>query len=366
MSEDSLDKIIQLMEDEKFSEAIPLLDHEIARGTKDPMFHGLKAMSLLELGEDTEAALKEANLAYSMSTNHLFKYVKGWAMAANGEARDGLKLINQAANEDPENTEYLIKLAEIYEDEGQSKDALKAIIRAQKIDPDDVRIGMIKAGLLNANKRPQEAVKELESIIERYPEFDYAYFVQAESYMIMNDLDNARKSIDLAIEHQINPDPEFYERSAQLYALTGNYDKSLEDIDRAANLAASEDELQSYLLQKGKILMMSGNDQGALDLFTTLSSEKPDEAMYLFGLIDVLSDMKRFNDIENMISDRQFTEGLSKMIRAYAGIESLNNADMNSEAFLNSLTTDLKDRPLEWNLLFIIMNAMIMDEDQED
>lgn len=358
MQSDPLEEIFAMMDDEKYEEVLDKVGRMILTDNENPVLHAVKAMALMELGTDSETALKEADTAYRKSQEAFFKYVRGWALSENGDAKEGLKLLNQASNEDPDNIPYLIKLAEVYEDEGKSQDALKAIIRAQRIDPEDVRLSLMKAGYLNTLERAREAVTELKHINSKYPEFDYAYFILSESYLLLDDLNSAKTAIDTAIKLSKQPDPEYYERSAQIRIAQGDLEDAISLLDRSMSVAGSDDERVVYLLEKVKALSFAGKADEGEKILRDEYGKNSENALYYYSLIDNLADQGKKEEIEQLINERSLPKSLATLIRVYTGL--YENPDENAvESALSSLHDEINQSDFNLTLSQVLFDAML-------
>ena len=365
MQSDPMEEIFGMMDEERYEEVLDKVEKMISTDKENPLPHAVKAMALMELGTDSEAALREADIAYKKSQDAFFKYVRGWALSENGDIKGGLKLLNQASEQDPENIQYLIKLAEVYEDDGKSQDALKAIIRAQRVEPDDVRLALMKAGYLNTLERAREAVTELKRINSKYPEFDYAYFMLSESYLLLDDLKNAETAIDSAIKLSKTPDPEYYERSAQIRIAEGDLDNAISYLDRAMGAASSDDEKVIYLLEKVKALSFAGKADEGEKILRDEYQKNSENALYYYSLIDNLSDQGKKEEIEQLIHDKSLPESLATLIRVYTGIYEKPDEDA-VESALSSLHDDINQNDFNLTLSQILFDAMLASAGKEE
>ncbi|MEM0157395.1 MAG: hypothetical protein QXN26_04945, partial [Thermoplasmataceae archaeon] len=358
MQPDPVEELFGMMDDEKYEEVLEKVDKMIAADNENSLLHALKAMALLELDKDSETALKEANIAYRKSQEPFFKYVRGWALSENDNLKEGLKLLNQASEEDPDNIQYLIKLAEVYEDDDRPQDALKAIIRAQRVEPDDVRLALMKAGFLNTLERSREAVTELKRVNSKYPEFDYPYFILSESYLLLDDLKNAENAIDTAIRLSKQADSEYYERSAQIRIAGGDLENAISSLDLAMNAAGSDEERVIYLLEKVKAMSFAGKADEGERILRDAYEKNSENALYYYSLVDNLSDQGKKDDIEQLIKERNLPDSLATLIRVYTGI--YEKPDESSvESSLSSLHDDINQNDFNLTLSQILLDALM-------
>ncbi len=365
MEPDPVEELFGMMDEERYEDVLKKVEKMIAVDKDNSILHALKAMALLELNMDSETALKEANIAYGKSQEPFFKFVKGWALSENDNIKEGLKLLNQASDQDPDNVQYLIKLAEVYEDDDRPQDALKAIIRAQRIEPEDVRLALMKAGFLNALERAKEAVAELKRVNSKHPEFDYPYFILSESYLLLDDLKNAENAIDTAIKLSKQADSEFFERSAQIRIAGGDLEKAIASLDMAMDAARSDEEKVIYLLEKVKAMSFAGKADEGEKILRDAYEKNSENALYYYSLIDNLSDQGKKDDIEQLIKVRNLPDSLATLIRVYTGI--YENPDESSvESALSSLHDDISQSDFNLALSQILLDALMANAARDE
>ena len=357
MDDKNLEELFGLLDNENFQEALTRVEKLMKDSGDDPYLHAIKAICLLELDMDPKKAVAEAKMAYSAQKEPFMKYVLGWATAVNGDLKEGIKLLNAAVSEDPENIEYLIKLAELHEENDDLQNALKSIIRAQKVSSDDMRLMLLKSGVLNKLGRHKEAVYEINRAINLAPNFDYAHFLLAQTYAASGDSGAARKSLQDAIRLSSSEHPEYHELMAEFDLEEENFVGALTNLDRAIS-GSSGDEQIGYILEKSKVLDYSGRENESLDLIESIYKRDPTNPLVAFGLIDFHSSHKRNAELDKLMSDMNLSEPIREIVRFYSGQRN----EVDQEGFIKLLSSARDasgDDPFQSEILEMIIETMI-------
>lgn len=358
MDETTLEKITSMIYDGKYQSAVTEIETILRTETDEPLLHALLSLCLLESGDESSRALSEANAAYRMSQEPFMKYVKGWAMSAGGDIKGGLKYLNMASSEDPENVQYLVKLAEVQESQEDLNGALKSIIRAQKIDGDNIQISILKAGILNKLERHSEAKSELRRAIDRKPDFDYSHFIMAETLIALNEMEGAESEVSEAIRLSGGSYSEYHEMLAGIQLARNRPDLALGSIDDAISHALSDDESHGYQLEKARILESLERPQEAEIIVKSLYGNQRDSPLMFFALIDFLANQKRKDEMESLLAERQLPDKLVDLVRFYAGYGRVQE----SEELINLIsesTIDVGEDPFLREFVEILLEVLL-------
>ncbi len=150
----------------------------------------------------------------------------------NKEYKASVKLLKQRIRESPENIDHLYKLANVYFLEGKAKRAIKTLVRIEDHYGISDKITMLKANIYEKEKEYLKARREVEKLIEVFPE-SIEFHVVAAELALKND--NTDVAADLYEEV-------FELDSLNIYALTNltdyyrqkeAYSKSLYYLERS-------------------------------------------------------------------------------------------------------------------------------------
>ena len=354
--------ILKHIEDENYENALDDINTHLSKNGNDSDAHALKSMVLLEMGNNSKEALNEANIALRIDDFHFYRFLAGSAMLELNLIEDAIKTLQKAADEYEEEPDYFIKLASAYEIKGDNNSALKAIIRAIKVDPENGDLKIMKASLLNALDREKEALSELRKLKEKEPKMPGIYFIEAESYMNLENVAEAEKSILKAIEYMKSaPVPEYLERAAEIEILLRKPDEAMEFVDKALALDKENDKLK---LIKGSILIDFGRGDEAMDFAFDEYRKNRENPILSFMLIDILAeteDSKKFNEF---LEEAKFPESLAILSKLYAGME-LDIPDSELSPILSKLSSDVNGN-IYFEELAAILYENIFEDDESD
>ena len=208
----------------------------------------------------------------------------------------------------PELTETLCNMGIAYLHSGHWDDAEPIFLRVLSINPDDVEWSLIinspfllsthrsyiaksQYSLMliyqrdarqfdNYKKYLEEALKSYSQLIDVYPadKLFYADLKTRKAYLFVVEgkIDEAEACLKEAYEmDSVNTAPSMaycLNDLAGLYAMTRNFTKAIETIDRAISFMPQE---ANYYDTKGEILLMKGDEQGALEIWKKVLELNP-------------------------------------------------------------------------------------------
>jgi len=275
---------------------------------------------------------------------------------------DAIKLLQSAADEYENDSDYLIKLAEAYERRNDLKLALKAIIRGLKIEPDNTELIAMKASLLVDLSQEREALVELNRLKKISPELAYAYYIEAEAFSRMEKFQDAKKSISKALELSKNePNADYFERASDVEAFMENYDSAISNIETAIKL---EPENERFKLIKGSILLESGKNEEAKSYALAVSGEEPTNPVLSFMVIDVLSTLEDKENFEKYLKEMKFPDSMVTLSKLYFGMEDEISNENIQETLMN-LSKEVKGNEFYEELTQLVYTNLIDKADEE-
>ena len=179
-----------------------------------------------------------------------------------------------------------------------------------------------KAYLFFHNKRNEEAIINIQIAIEKYDpkkknsleNYDIAdfYYLQGLIYRRMNNLEQALKSFDKAIELRKNFSECFYEKGA-IYLDKKNFKKCLELEDEAIKC---DNQNHFAYFKKAECLMAMKNNKEALKYFESAISINSKNGKYFYNKGKCLYELKRKNDAMYSF-DKAIQIGTNNLIESY-------------------------------------------------
>ncbi len=207
--------------------------------------------------------------------------------ADQGNFKEAIDVFKKALEVNPESPRILEQLAYTYEQSKDYKNAIETYQKALKTDEDslDLRKGLAQA-LLEDGQQDQ-AEKEYLRILEADPDEGMAYLRLGQIYRKRQDFDKALENFNKANSILINSiEVPFY--IATLYEELGKFEKAEERFDHLLKLTAKQDRKYSepeaqnrgiFLTHAGYVAQQLGKFSKAVDYFTELKSLSPELAL---------------------------------------------------------------------------------------
>lgn len=213
--------------------------------------------------------------------------------------------------------------------QGDYDKALSAFLEAQKIDPDHPIIVRHLYRILSNLGRPQEAIQQLEYLLEKNPKDKAIKYRLAQSYRRNNQLDYAEKIVREAAEVDKFP-PAIYEYGT-IQLFKGNFEEAESNLLEANKLFLKEEGVYKYWvfinlsiaqLRLKKIAESKTNAAKAIEITTKLLKTAPKNPQYLanYALAKFISK----EDLDDAINSLETSLSLSLPVEiARSGMEKL-------------------------------------------
>lgn len=300
-----------LLREKKFDRALERARGFVRDKPKEPMTHLLLGLALegkgdLERARDAyEAALEanpeyffaEANLArldlragavdvargrfasIAKRTDNNAQVLLGLAQMAEqqGYVDEGLRLVRQAQEENPEVVEPYLLLVEYYLRTGQEPEALSIAQEAAAVKKDDPRVQIVLGRAQVAAGESKEGLVTLRGVTERYPQSADAYYQLGAAQIQTGDTNDARHSLTQALELQ----PTHLTAALAL----GDLELAAKNLDNALNVArkvqqSHPDVVAGYILH-GNVLMARSQPREAAVAYQVALERSPDSKTVL-------------------------------------------------------------------------------------
>ena len=150
---------------------------------------------------------------------HIARYGLAYALAMNDKAAHGLDTLRPMQNAFDDSLLFAASQAELMIKAGETEQALSFLGRQLKLNPDNAPLSMLKAQALTADQRYAEATEVLKRQSVLHPEDYDVWFELAEIAGLADDI------------------MQVHVARAEFFALTGDFEGSLKQLEFAANLA---------------------------------------------------------------------------------------------------------------------------------
>lgn len=162
-----------------------------------------------ELAQDGQlkAALEHSNYLREHDSTPIYQAIAAKAAASPPQERAELLQAYQALNlKYPEDTEILVGLGLLYQQQNQLEPALSAARKALKLDEELMPAIILETRLLALMDRPDEALKRVSTLLQRHPDNDRLR-LQYARLLASTDLEQAKEQFTELLLHNPN-DPE--------------------------------------------------------------------------------------------------------------------------------------------------------------
>ncbi|KRX00754.1 Protein kinase-like domain [Pseudocohnilembus persalinus] len=195
---------VELMENNKFEEAVKNFDQAIKLNPKQFLFFYFKAKCLQILGKPKEA-MKQIDESLKLSPQDPSSmFLKAQILDNDfNDSNKAIKLYEQALKLDEKNQDIIMGIAVALGKQGKSKQALEQFDKAIAINPDDPIAHFEKAYYLTMIRKQREAIEEFNKVLEKDPDNADALLHKGNNLGQLGYLREALKYINRAIE--INP-----------------------------------------------------------------------------------------------------------------------------------------------------------------
>jgi tetratricopeptide (TPR) repeat protein len=254
-------------EDQRYDEALTLIDKVIAKNPNDLVLRYERAMILVDAGR-TGAAEKELR---SVTTKYPDFY--------DAQRILGRLLFDRAGN-----------------DRTRIDDALSHLQAAFRVNPDDIATGMAVAQILLATSRNAEAERVLATLLERVPDQRGINYTYAQVLTKLGRGDESKQYL----EHAVLVDPTFGPAILQLveiYQQSGEWQKAADVLQPLINDDPANLDLQR---QQAYFFLRSGQPEKARASFKALLDTDPKDARSLFYMAEALNDLEQYEQAEKI------------------------------------------------------------------
>ena len=159
----------------------------------------------------------------------------------------------------------LERIANCYEEDGQYDVCLSVIEKALDMEPDKRSLWTMKANALYEMGKTKEAIAEWDSILVKYPDYDWGYYRRGWFKEAVDDIDGAIEDFTISL----TLDPEYvhsYISRANMYEKQGKKELAKADYEKIIEIESTPDdyEVSMYAYQA------LGNNDKAIEVMDTL------------------------------------------------------------------------------------------------
>lgn len=300
-----------LLREKKFNRALERAHGFVRDKPEEPMTHLLLGLALegkgeLERARDAYEDALEANPEYFFAevnlarldlragavdaarsrfasiaerTDNSAEVLLGLAQMAEqqGYVDEGLRLVRQAREENPDVVEPYLMLVEYYLRTEQEAEALSAAQEAAAVKKDDPRVQVSLGRAQVAAGKANEGLATLRGVTERYPQSADGYYHLGAAQIQTEDTNDARHALTKALE---------LEPAHLMAALAlGELEMATKNLDNALNVARkiqqSHPQVAAGYILHGDVLMAQSQPRAAADAYKNALERAPDSKTVL-------------------------------------------------------------------------------------
>ena len=243
------------------------------------LFNGCKS-------SETALSKSESGSEIALSTQELRSFqlafydgLRAKILENNEEAKN---LFEKALEIDPSNGATLFELAQIYAQDNQYGTATSYAERAYASDKNNRWYGQILAQLYGETGRWNDAIKVMQSLIERDPD-NYENYYRLGSLLSAQGENKAALTLLDQVEERFGPSEDLSMQRQMIYIELKQYDLALAEANR---LIAAHPEEVRYMGIKAEILEKAGRNDEATALYQEMLGMDPENGLVLLALYE--------------------------------------------------------------------------------
>jgi tetratricopeptide (TPR) repeat protein len=281
-----------LFSNNKYQEAIEVLNKILKMNPKDKVALSNKGSTLLILGKYDEA-LETFNEALEINPkNELILLNKGFALVSLGKYEKAIETFNKALEINPKYEYALLNKGWAFGCLGMYEEAFETFNEALEINPkNELTLSNIGGALVSLGKY-EEALENLNEALEINPKHEYALLNKSLVLKNLGKYEGALETVNKVLE--INPKHEYalLNKSLVLKNL-GKYEGALETVNKVLEINPKH---EYALLNKGSVLENLGKYEGALETFNKVLEINPKHENTLTNKALLLMELERYDE----------------------------------------------------------------------
>lgn len=185
----------------------------------------------------------------------------------------------------------LERIANCYDDDGQYDMCLKTLEKALDMEPNRRSLLSMKANTLYELGRTKEAIEQWDSILIKYPDYDWGYYRRGWFKEGINDIEGAIEDFTISI----TLDPEYsyaYESRANMYDKQGKAELARADYEKMIELEPTPEDYKISMYAYQAL----GNNEKAIEIMDTILMRDSTRAGAYYEAACLYSRMKRVDE----------------------------------------------------------------------
>lgn len=242
----------------------------------------IAATELAQSGQ-LQDAFKHSEKLLELGSTPIFQNIAVRASQATDTQRESLLgQFNRLLGEHPENTQLLVGKGFLLQQQGKAQNALVEVEKALLLEANNIAAAVLKAQLMYELDRPEEALGQLLSVLQKNPQ-NRRLRLQYARILARVDLEKAQEQFQLLVR-QSPDDSELLLSLALVANELGNTSLARESLTRLLDMGEQRDSAHYYL---GEIESREDNSDAALKHYQQVE-KGPDYLPALSRALDIL------------------------------------------------------------------------------
>ena len=281
----------------KKTDAVRLVEQILKEDPKDNDATAMRASLLLQSGtkDQVDSAVTDLQSAVARTPqNHVMRLSLAKAFLARGDSDQARVQLQEALKLRPDFQIAKIALSQLFLQKQEFGKALEYANQILSYDPNEVRGRLLRATALYGSKDLNGARKDLDFILERFPNLNDALYMKALLSLEVGEKDKAQATFEKMMK--VNPsDPRGMLGTVESYLQMGKGDLAVKAIEAELAKAPERNDIRNALANTA---VRVGNYERALPEFLKLLATTPKDASVVLRLAEVY---KRMGDDANAI-----------------------------------------------------------------
>lgn len=221
---------------------------------------------------------------------------------------ESLKLYNELASEDPKDFQVHLRISEIYRQKHDFNNARAALTKAKQLDKDNLEVRYDEVNLLEAEGKPEEAIRTLQAILDETVKKSYTASEKNSRAMLLERLGTLYRGVGQypqsveAFRRISELDPENGARAAvqiiDAYRMAKDFSKAREEADAA--LKKYPNERMVKLVHASLLADIGKTEQAVAELRGMLNGERDRETQ--LSIAQVYEKAKQFEQMRQALA----------------------------------------------------------------
>ena len=260
-------------------------------------------------------------------------FSKGLECKYKEDTQGAIKYFEEALGFMPDDAASMFELSEQYVKAGRVEDGFAMIRKAAELDPENKWYQMRLAVFCRTTQQFDEYIKIYEALTVKYPGDVEMLSALIDAYLITENYDKAIEKLDL-LEKQAGVNPLVSEQKIEIYQRQGKTKKVISELER---LISENPENTRYYNMLAKVYMENGKEKEAVKLYNQIKVIDPTDPYINISLLEYYEKNKdlnkAFDELIEAVNNKNLDFNTKANIYDYWFNKFQNEKDIDQQAF---------------------------------